>query len=38
MQYKLLEKGDDTEVNGIGGLIRTKGIGTLVLDMEDNKG
>ena len=37
-QYNPLEKGDDTEVNGIGGLMKTKGIGTAVLDMEDDRG
>ena len=31
--YKPLEKGDDTEVNGIGGTIKTKGIGTVVLGL-----
>ena len=33
-EYKPLEKGDDAEVNGIGGLIKTKGIGTVVLELE----
>ena len=29
---------DDTEVNGIGGIIYPKGIDTVVLDLEDNTG
>ena len=37
-QYKHLEKGDDTEVNDIGGLINPKGIGTFLLDLEDDTG
>ena len=36
--YKPLEKGDDTEVNGVRGLIKPKGIVTIVLDMEDDTG
>ena len=35
---KKLEEGDNTEVNGIRGLTKPKGIGTLVLDLEDYKG
>ena len=31
IEYKPLEKGDDTEVNVIGGLIKPKGVGTVVL-------
>ena len=30
--------GYDTEVNGIGGIINTKGIGNVVLDLEDDIG
>ena len=37
-QYKPLEKGYDAEVNGIGGLINTKGIGTFTLDLEYDTG
>ena len=36
--YKLLEKGDDTEVNNIGGIIKPKGIGTVTLDLEYETG
>ena len=35
-EYKLLVKQDDTEVNGIGGIINPNGICTLVLDLEDD--
>ena len=35
-QYKPREKGDDTEVNGVGRLIKTKGMGTVVLYLEDD--
>ena len=34
MQYKPLENGYDTEVNGIGGIIKPKGIVTVVLNLE----
>ena len=37
-QYKPLEKGYDAEVNGIGGLINTKGIGTFTLELEYDTG
>ena len=37
-QYKPLEKGYDAEVNGIGGLINTTGIGTFTLDLEYDTG
>ena len=37
-QYKPLEKVHDTEVNGIGGIIKPKGIGTVILDLEDDTG
>ena len=36
--YKYLEKGDDTEVNVIGVIINPKGIGTVVLGLEDYTG
>ena len=29
---------DNTEVNGIRGVLKPQGIGTVVLDLEDNKG
>ena len=38
MYYKPLDKGGDTEVNGIGGLIKPKGIGTFILDLEYDRG
>ena len=34
--YKPLLKGEGIEVNAIGGLINTKGIGTVILDLEDD--
>ena len=34
IEWKILGKEDDTEVNGIGGLIKPKGIGTFILDLE----
>ena len=37
-EYKPLEKGDDTVVNGIGGIIKPKEIGTTILDLEGDKG
>ena len=37
-ENKPLVKEDDTEVNGIGGIIKPKGIFTVVLDLEDNTG
>ena len=37
-EYNPLEKGYDTEVNGIGGTIKPKGIGTVVLNLEDDTG
>ena len=37
-QYKHLEKGDNTEVNGTGRFTKPKGIGAIVLDQEDNTG
>ena len=36
IQYKSLEKGNDTEFNGAGGIINPKGIGNIVLDLEDD--
>ena len=35
---KALEKGDYTEANGIRGIINTKGIYTITLDLENDKG
>ena len=37
-EYKPLEKGYNIEVNGIGGIIKSKGIGTVVLGLEEKKG
>ena len=37
-QYKPLEKGDDTEINSIRGLIKPKGIGTISLEPEYDTG
>ena len=37
-EYKPLGKEDDTELNGIGGFIKTKGIGTILLELEDETG
>ena len=31
--YQTLEEGDNTRVNGIGGLIKLKGIGAISLDL-----
>ena len=36
--YTHLEKGDNTEVNVIGGIIKTKGICTVFLDLEVDTG
>ena len=36
--YKPLEKGDDTEVNGIGGIVNPKGVVIVILDLEYNTG
>ena len=36
--YNPLEKGDDKEVIGIGGIIKPKDICTPVLDLEDDTG
>ena len=36
--YNPPEKGDNAEVNGIGGIINPKGICTVILDLEDDKG
>ena len=33
-EYKPLENGDNTEGNGLGGIINHKGICTIVLDLE----
>ena len=37
-QYKPLMKGDDIEVNSIGGIINPKGIVAAILYLEDNTG
>ena len=37
-ELKNVEKGEDTEVNDIVGIIKPKGIGTVVLDLEDGTG
>ena len=37
-QYKTPEKGYDTDVNDIEGLIKPKGICTVVLELEDDTG
>ena len=37
-EYKPLDMGGYTEVNGIGGIIKPQGIGTVVLDLEDDTG
>ena len=36
--YKPLYPADDIEVNSIGGLMKTHGVGTIILDLEDNTG
>ena len=38
IELKNVEKGEDTEVNDIVGIIKPKGIGTVVLDLEDGTG
>ena len=35
-EYKLIEKGGDTQFNGIGDIIKSKGVGIVVLEQEDN--
>ena len=35
-KYKHIYPGDTTQVNGIGGLIKTQGIGTIILDLKDD--
>ena len=37
-EYKQLEKEDNAEVNGIGGIIKPKGIGIVVLYLEYDTG
>ena len=37
-QYKPLEKGDNIDINGIRGIIKPKGIDTVVLDPEYDTG
>ena len=37
-EYKPQGKEYDTEVNFIGGVIKPNGVGTVVLDLEDEKG
>ena len=37
-QYKPLEKGENVEVNDIGGVVKTKGINTVALNLEDDTG
>ena len=37
-EYKPLGKEDDAKVNGIGGIIKPEGIGTVVLELEDDTG
>ena len=36
IEYKPIEEEDDTEVNVIEGLLKPKGIGLIVLDLEDD--
>ena len=38
IEYKPLEKRDNTEVNEIGGIIKPRGICTIVMNLEDYTG